>query len=73
MDPLFDQTMDTLQQQEVGLDHMSIKMMQPKLAGNLSLINEARSSEFGTIVVGRRGIAFVEEFFVHQDYQHIQI
>lgn len=64
IEPALDRAMAQLVEAGISRDNVSKKVLTDQISRAGAVIDEARENGFGTIVVGRRGLSFVEEFFL---------
>ena len=62
--PLLEQAKARLLEYGMGSDHVAISLIKGASSRAGTIVSEARSRRHGTIVVGRRGLSKVQEFFM---------
>ncbi|MEW5734726.1 MAG: universal stress protein [Thermodesulfobacteriota bacterium] len=62
--PVFDQVKGILEKEGMDLKQVSTRIITDSLSRAESIVSEARSGGFETMVVGRRGLSRVQEFFM---------
>jgi len=61
---VYEEAMKRLQKAGVSPDLIATKTVTGVASRAKAIVDEARKGDFGTIVVGRRGLSRVEEFFM---------
>ena len=64
MKPVFDNAVRTLTQAGIGSDRIFTRSIRGAVSRAGALIEEARQDGYGTIVIGRRGVSEVEDFYM---------
>jgi nucleotide-binding universal stress UspA family protein len=64
IEPAIDEAKRKLVSAGIASSKISVKILTEKSSRAGSIITEAKEGGFGTIVIGRRGLSSVEEFFI---------
>jgi nucleotide-binding universal stress UspA family protein len=64
MNTVFDTARSRLQEAGIPAERIETKLLTGAASRAVSIVEEARARNFSTIVVGRRGLSRVEEFFI---------
>lgn len=64
IDPILDRAMGSLAEVGINPGNISRKILTDQVSRAEAVVQEARDGEFSSIVIGRRGLSLVEEFFL---------